>query len=536
MRRTTETRSSGSGGSSSGRTRCSRSSQAGMRQVEPVHLFWHGLDLAYTRFGGGRAPALRRGSRRPRGVFPRSDLVRVLARGREVRAPTYYSYTAPSPPAFASSHCTQARRSGRHKGTARSRSCPTTRFGRRWTRKCTPDVPGQRVSGGREPVWLGSVRACVFLVSQLIGAEPTPGTHRTAYTRSGGVMDDSQVHGTIEQLVAEEHELWEREAAGNGRRATVSACAAEGLARPMPGFSAPAPRTAETVATRMRPTSGGRKSSRATSSSDDSASAEAERAPAQLGRCAQLCEFGLAPHHRRFEALGHVGVRVLEAAKLRAEHEEQPGRRGRCDRGVSLAVAEERHLAEEIPRAESRDSRAVRADDRIAVGDDEERVAGRLRPSAGRLRLESRRTRSRAVRGRRRSSSRTAGSQRGRRLPRAWLRTYSTCCGSRFRSTRSSPGQHHIDSAEFTSITRDGHEGITHGAQRLGSVEGTASRCEAAGLILTLRSPGGAAAGRTRRPSPLRSEPLCEGSLAPRGSTGGSVADRDESSLCTVFV
>jgi uncharacterized protein DUF2630 len=28
-------------------------------------------------------------------------------------------------------------------------------------------------------------------------------------------MDDSQIHGTIEQLVAEEHELWEREATGN---------------------------------------------------------------------------------------------------------------------------------------------------------------------------------------------------------------------------------------------------------------------------------------------------------------------------------
>jgi hypothetical protein len=28
-------------------------------------------------------------------------------------------------------------------------------------------------------------------------------------------MDDSQVHQTIEQLVAEEHELWEREGAGN---------------------------------------------------------------------------------------------------------------------------------------------------------------------------------------------------------------------------------------------------------------------------------------------------------------------------------
>ena len=28
-------------------------------------------------------------------------------------------------------------------------------------------------------------------------------------------MDDAQVHSTIEQLVAEEHELWQREAAGN---------------------------------------------------------------------------------------------------------------------------------------------------------------------------------------------------------------------------------------------------------------------------------------------------------------------------------
>ena len=28
-------------------------------------------------------------------------------------------------------------------------------------------------------------------------------------------MDDLQIHGTIEQLVAEEHELWERESAGN---------------------------------------------------------------------------------------------------------------------------------------------------------------------------------------------------------------------------------------------------------------------------------------------------------------------------------
>jgi hypothetical protein len=28
-------------------------------------------------------------------------------------------------------------------------------------------------------------------------------------------MDDAKIHGSIEQLVAEEHELWERESAGN---------------------------------------------------------------------------------------------------------------------------------------------------------------------------------------------------------------------------------------------------------------------------------------------------------------------------------
>ena len=28
-------------------------------------------------------------------------------------------------------------------------------------------------------------------------------------------MDDQQIHGTIEQLVAEEHELWHRESAGD---------------------------------------------------------------------------------------------------------------------------------------------------------------------------------------------------------------------------------------------------------------------------------------------------------------------------------
>jgi hypothetical protein len=32
-------------------------------------------------------------------------------------------------------------------------------------------------------------------------------------------MEDAQVHSSIEQLIAEEHDLWEREAAGNATEA-----------------------------------------------------------------------------------------------------------------------------------------------------------------------------------------------------------------------------------------------------------------------------------------------------------------------------
>ncbi len=32
-------------------------------------------------------------------------------------------------------------------------------------------------------------------------------------------MEDPQIHGTIEQLVAEEHELWKRESEGNASEA-----------------------------------------------------------------------------------------------------------------------------------------------------------------------------------------------------------------------------------------------------------------------------------------------------------------------------
>jgi hypothetical protein len=68
-------------------------------KTSPVHLFWHSFDLAVTRFGGRRAPAL-----------PEADAVTQEAYSHEVvsfgfwagdvnvREPTYYAYAAPEPP------------------------------------------------------------------------------------------------------------------------------------------------------------------------------------------------------------------------------------------------------------------------------------------------------------------------------------------------------------------------------------------------------------------------------------------------------
>jgi hypothetical protein len=71
-------------------------------KTSPVHLFWHGMDLAVTRFSGRRAPAM-----------PAADPVNQEAYSHEVisfgfwagdpswGAPAYFSYTAPEPPGLA---------------------------------------------------------------------------------------------------------------------------------------------------------------------------------------------------------------------------------------------------------------------------------------------------------------------------------------------------------------------------------------------------------------------------------------------------
>jgi hypothetical protein len=64
----------------------------------PVHLFWHSLDLAYTRFSGRRAPELPDADPVTREAYA-CEVVSFgfWAGDPNVREPTYYSYTAPEP-------------------------------------------------------------------------------------------------------------------------------------------------------------------------------------------------------------------------------------------------------------------------------------------------------------------------------------------------------------------------------------------------------------------------------------------------------
>jgi hypothetical protein len=64
----------------------------------PVHLFWHGFDLAHTRFGD-RAPTRHDADRVNQEAYSHEAISFGFWPGdAHVREPTFYSYTAPEPP------------------------------------------------------------------------------------------------------------------------------------------------------------------------------------------------------------------------------------------------------------------------------------------------------------------------------------------------------------------------------------------------------------------------------------------------------
>jgi hypothetical protein len=72
-------------------------------KTSPVQLFWHSLDLAVTRFGGRRAPALLDADEVTREAYSHEVIsFGFWAGDRNLREPSYYTYTSPEPPGLRS--------------------------------------------------------------------------------------------------------------------------------------------------------------------------------------------------------------------------------------------------------------------------------------------------------------------------------------------------------------------------------------------------------------------------------------------------
>jgi hypothetical protein len=71
-------------------------------KTSPVHLFWHGFDLAVTRFSGARGPQNPDADPVTREAYSHEVVsFGVWPGDQKVRMPAFYSYTAPEPAGLA---------------------------------------------------------------------------------------------------------------------------------------------------------------------------------------------------------------------------------------------------------------------------------------------------------------------------------------------------------------------------------------------------------------------------------------------------
>ena len=146
-------------------------------KTSPVQLFWHSFDLAVTRFGGKRAPAIPGADGVTREAYSHEVVSFGFWAGDEnVREPTYYSYTAPEPEGLRGSAVASRRRVLGRAGQRLARASAL----RRGAHGAGADggaarVSRERVPGGRRPRRLGPRRAHVVLVPDRTGAERPAG-------------------------------------------------------------------------------------------------------------------------------------------------------------------------------------------------------------------------------------------------------------------------------------------------------------------------------------------------------------------------
>ena len=154
-------------------------------KTSPVHLFWHGLDLAVTRFSGRPARTARRRSRHPGGVLARGHLVRILARRRQRRRRRLLLLHGPGAPRTARPTA-RARLVDPVRLRARSAILPyeAVRTAARSKNDAARLLP-ERLRGRRPPRRLGHDQLRLELVPHSQPTPPTP-SHRRRRLRPSG--------------------------------------------------------------------------------------------------------------------------------------------------------------------------------------------------------------------------------------------------------------------------------------------------------------------------------------------------------------
>jgi hypothetical protein len=126
-------------------------------KTSPVHLFWHGFDLAVTRFSSARAPENPNADPVTREAYSHELISFGFWPGdQKVREPTFYSSPRQSPPTLRSSGSARTQRAGSSRtvrATSRSshmRRCePRTTRAKRFSTFCrAPTTPAPCSPGG----------------------------------------------------------------------------------------------------------------------------------------------------------------------------------------------------------------------------------------------------------------------------------------------------------------------------------------------------------------------------------------------------
>ena len=142
-------------------------------KTSPVHLFWHGLDLAVTRFSGRPAPPIDADPGHPGGLLAEVISFGFWAGDDTVGDAAYYSYTAPEPEGLRDNRSSAGSGSSTGNGSLAVLPYETVRTARRSATTLLAFCQSAYEAGARLAGWDTS-RLRVEVVPNPGAAEPAP--------------------------------------------------------------------------------------------------------------------------------------------------------------------------------------------------------------------------------------------------------------------------------------------------------------------------------------------------------------------------